>query len=141
MPRSASVVLLLGLAACMRLPQEPLPPSELPVQFQTLPLQQRVSFAVEGQAGAVIVQDQTITGECHRREDHGAYLRGTVLTFWVAHTGRRGTTCPDIGVLGAYRATIGDLPAGVYQVQVEYVGDVSTDTYPRPQLVQSITVR
>jgi hypothetical protein len=103
---------------------------------------QTTSFAVEAGAGSITVQDRTVTGICHKQENHGAYLDGSTVTFWIAHTGwTEGAACPRVGRLGAYRATIQGLKPGSYLFRVQYIGAINTDSYPRPVLEQQVTVK
>ncbi len=138
-----SVVCVLMLMGCVQMlspGDDALPPSNLSVEFQSPPVQ--TPFSVETGAGFIVVQDRTITGVCHKRENHGAYLEGSTVTFWIAHTGwNGGDSCPAIGKQGAYRATIRDLKPGNYLFRVQYIGEISTDTYPRPNLEQQVTVQ
>jgi len=97
-------------------------------------------FAVEVQTGAIVVQDRTITGICHKREDRGAHLEGSVVTLWFAHTGAGAGVCQAIGMPGAYQATIRGLSSGPHLLRVMYIGDIYSDSYPRPQLEQQVTV-
>ena len=138
----STLLLLVALGGCAFVPEEPVPPAELPVAFAAIaPPEERSAFAVQGGAGEIQVRDRTITGVCHRRERHGAYRRGDTVTFWIAHTGQKGEVCIALGIVAGYRATIGDLPPGEYLLRVEYIGDVNTDSYPRPALEQQVTVR
>jgi hypothetical protein len=145
MMRSVLVLALL-LTGCAQ-PVDPgddeLPPSNLAVEFQSLAVH-TTQFAVEAGAGSVTVQDRTITGTCHEHENRGAYREGSTVTLWIAHTGwkaGRNVACPDIGVGGAYRATIHGLEPGGYLLRVQYIGQIHTATYPRPALEQQITIR
>lgn len=135
-----SVLMLTGCAQMLDPGDEALPPSNLPVEFQSPPAQ--TPFSVETGAGFIVVQDRTVTGVCHKRENRGAYLEGSTVTLWIAHTGwPGGDACPAIGKVGAYRATIQGLQAGTYLLRVQYIRDIDTDTYPRPNLEQQVTVR
>jgi len=138
------VVLLVSLAACALItePRQELPPAELPVEMQAASLPEMPdAFSVAGSEGAVIVRDRAITGVCHRHENHGAYLDGDEVVFWIAHTGRLRTPCQDIGLLRPYEARIGGLEPGEYGVRVDYIGEIDTDSYPRPDLRATVTVR
>jgi hypothetical protein len=142
-----AVILVLGLtsvAACALItePRPELPPADLPVEMGPAELGFEGSvFSIEGGEGTVVVRDRAITGVCHRYEDHGAYLDGDEVVIWIAHTGARSRICPDIGIVFGYEAVIGGLPAGERDVRVEYIGDVSSDSYPRPALSARVTVR
>jgi len=136
------LVLLPVLSGCalMLAPEEDaLPPSNLPVEFAVAPLE--TEFAVAGQTGSIVVHDRTVTGVCHKRENRGAFLEDSVVTLWFAHTGSSRDICPAIAKLGAYRAAIGGLQPGSYTVRVQYIGQIDSDTYPRAQLEQQVTVR
>lgn len=135
------VLLFLALAGCSHLmePGDVLPPSYLPVEFESAPVE--TQFSIEAGAGFIVVEDVTITGVCHARENRGAYMEGAIVTLWFAHTGSKGSgACPSIGQVSAYRATIRDLQPGTYMLRVQYIGDIDTDTYPRPVLEQQVTV-
>jgi hypothetical protein len=135
---------LLAFPACALLtePRPKLPPADLPVEMGPAELGfDGSAFSIEGSEGAVIVRDRAITGECHRRESHGAYLDGDEVVFWVAHTGRRWTSCNLVGIVFGYEAIVGGLPPGEHPVRVDYIGDVSSDSYPRPDLRATVTVR
>lgn len=135
-----SVLMLTGCAQMLDPEDDALPPSNLPVEFQSAPM--GTQFSVEAGEGVIVVQDETITGICHKRENRGAYLEGSTVTLWFAHTGWAvGDVCPAVGKLAAYRATIGGLQAGTYQLRVQYIGEIDTDTYPRPNLEQQVTVQ
>jgi hypothetical protein len=140
--RCLSIGLVMLQVACGPLlePEEGvLPPRELPVQFESIP--QTAAFHIQGAAGAVIVQDLAVTGPCPRREEHGAYRRGDVVTFWMAHIVLRGLECRLTAMSLPYRATILNVPAGTYTVRVEYIGQISSDRSPPSQnLEQQVTV-
>jgi hypothetical protein len=133
------LILLPACSAFQSAMEEDLPPSNLPVTFAEAPYE--TSFAVEGGAGVIVVQDRAITGICHRHENRGAYREDGVVTLWIAHTGNEGEVCPLVGRMVPYRATISGLEPGTYRLRVEYIGQIQTDTYPRPDLEQDVTVR
>jgi hypothetical protein len=142
MLRPCLILVLLLASGCAHMlgPDEALPPAELPVTFQSL-LPPDIFFAIEGGNGEITVQDRAITGICHQREAHGAYRRETTITFWIAHVGARENLCQSLGKFIPYRASIGNVPPGTYTVRVEYIGHINSDTYPRPDLEQQVTVR
>lgn len=136
------IVIVLALSGCAQLlepDEDTLLPSNLAVELASVSY--LTGFAVEGMTGSILVQDRTITGICHKRENHGAYLEGSVVTLWFAHTGNKTDVCPAVGVIGGYRATIQGLAPGTYLLRVQYIGHIDTDTYPRPELEWQVTVQ
>jgi hypothetical protein len=135
---------LLALSSCALLtePRPALPPAELPVEMGPGELAFEGSdFSIEGGEGVVVVRDRAITGECHRYENYGAYPDGDEVVFWIAHTGGRSRICTAIGIVFGYEAVVGGLTAGERAVRVEYIGHVGSDSYPRPDLRATVTVR
>jgi hypothetical protein len=139
MHRWALLIALLIFGACSHSTQ---PEGALPLEFRSVPYDEVQAFAAEGQSGSLGVRDRFITGVCHDRETQEAWLRGSTVTLRIAHPRSDGPgACIALGKLGAYVATIGGLAPGTYLVQVEYSGDISTETYPRPAMPQSVGVR
>ncbi len=133
-------VLALSGCALMTADDFAFPPAELPVTVQTVPHQEITEFAIVGDDGSVVIRDRAMTGICHKQERDGAYLRDGVLTFWRAHVGDKYEICPQVGRFAAYEAKVEGLAPGTYHVRVEYIGYISSDLYPRPQLEATVTV-
>jgi hypothetical protein len=140
-PRAALPLVALLIAACQLPPPRAaaLPPAQLPVEMQGA--HGDTEFSVTAGEGRVVVADRTVSGVCHRSEDHGAYLEGDTLHFWIAFTGSTGDMCIALARLGAYRATITGVPPGSYTVRVSYIGGVNSGSHPEPMPDTRVAVR
>lgn len=130
---------VLVLGACSRATE---PDGALPLDFRSVSYDQVQAFSAEGQTGSIVVRDRFITGVCHDRETQEAQLHDSTVTLRIAHPRASGPgACIALGKPGAYLATVGGLAPGRYRLRVEYVGEISTETYPRPELQQTVVVR
>ena len=136
--RIVAAMLVLTTGGCVRDH-----PTAQPVQVQQLPVDHdsgaELGFEVQGETGAIRIRDQISFGNCHSSERMTAVRKGGSVVFRIEYPRLQGF-CSLVGHLSAYEARIQGLKPGVYNLRVEYRGDVSSRTQSDSTILQRVQV-